>query len=303
MPEEFKSIKNFLVKSEKAEQDAVYQKSIIEYKMRILTCMLSNYYWENFKDRYSLFKEVYIDTDTLSKSFGNEIAGELCRITISNMENSVSCCPAIEWRNLFDTGELVDILGDFYIKYNDISQVMKQYFMKAWDIDEKAAKMKMGKKQGLPIETFIHLGELNNQNKKEILAILINKWDIGVATANFVYDTDNKIVGCFVTPGEQSYKNILEENTEVMRALLIISNMLTKGGAKKVEMPFEKYRMTILEKLLDMFATHITINNKEEIRALIKETSGYLNAWDQPALYHSTFKQKDLLKEFITKNL
>ena len=74
LPEEFRGIKEIFEKAFALEK---IESSLKEYKMLVLTCILSNYYWDDFCCKYSLTKPEYTDVDTLQESFGDTIGEEL----------------------------------------------------------------------------------------------------------------------------------------------------------------------------------------------------------------------------------
>lgn len=299
LPEEFKNTKNILRK-EYSSKDL--EKSLKEYKMRILTCILSNYYWDDFRYRYQLPKPEYVDIDTLKEGYGETVGEELCAIKKDNIDSLLQLSFPYKQEFLENFSETESILEEVVSAQKN--GWMKRFFFKAWLNDEKRAEQRKGRAQGVTVDYFLKVAERLDEKRNEVLAWLINSWDVGTVTANFSVDRMRNIIGCCNTPGEQSYKIILENNPIVMRSLITVSNMITKEMAKRANKAYEEYREQLLLELLDQFRTKEQLDDYAEIEQIVRMSRGYMNAWDQPQVLNyvaQNYMDVNVIKEDFIK--
>lgn len=304
LPEKYCCLKNVFLSGENA-----FENPVNEYKMRVLTCILSNIYWKSVKQRYQIdsteLNILYTDKDTLELSFGSEITEEISSISLSEIEKILNYQPTV-FCNTEEDEQLKQVLE----KHVNESETWKDgYFYEAWSIDEDLAKQCKKRKQGLSIECFIEKCKAVTDDIREILKELVGKWDSGVAAANYVIASEGSFVGCMITSGEQSYRIILERNPFPMYALIFISEFITKGDAKRENKKYEEYRVRKLEQFLDLIKSEYKIEeiDYQKIKELINENQGYLNDWNQfghlkNPMEYSKEDQK-LIKEFITQEI
>ncbi|MCI9674389.1 MAG: hypothetical protein HFH06_01285 [Lachnospiraceae bacterium] len=294
LPDDYSNIKLFF---HKKEEDPNRKKSLEEFKMRILTCLLSSYYWISFLERHLLPNPQYVDIDTLSKSFGEPIARELGKIK-PDLFNNVTTVPFTECSNekTKNTAEQSTIKQDF-------DTLLSNLLYDAWVTDEKRAKERKCRARGYTIDEILMQGRETKLDDCHIMSKLINSWDTGLAAANFSFDPNTNDIGCFVASGEQSYKILLENNANIMYALITVSNMVTRGDAEKHSSSFEDYRMQLLKELLDEFNSYRQLQDYSKIESIIENTKGYLNAWDQPIIWESNMSEenKKIMSDFIDK--
>lgn len=260
------------------EAEGQLKSSLYEYKMRLLTCILSDLYWKVFEERYlaNIKIEKYFDNDTIEKSFGKEISNELIYIE-ENYQTLLSVNLQIQNKYCSEDSMLTILKKNINASKCDIA--IRNHFKCAWSEDETEARNNRERKEGFLVEDFIKV--CTKWEKNEILANLISNWDIGIAAANFKVKSESKLVGCFITSGEQSYKILLERNPEIMVVLLIISNQITRGEAKEKGEPYNKYRVKILKEVLSKLIKRYPSDDLKTITQLIEETEGYMNAWNQ----------------------
>lgn len=281
---------------------------LIEYKMRLLTCILSNVYWIDFKDRYQLAETVYIDSDTLNSSFGNRIADELENLNCENSKAILLLCGRKDNDVPNSISELYDILSDECLKEGKQDDLLKCYFQKAWLIDEYRALHTQERYIGLLLETFIKMAEERYVNKNYLLANMIYIWDNGLATANYAVDVEKGIVGCYITPGEQSYKIILEKYPFLMMKLVFVSKLIKRNDKEISNEDYTNYRIDILLKLVEEYHKKYVLPDYKYICDIIKYEKGYLNAWNQSAIIRNALqydekKDEKLVEQFIQENL
>lgn len=296
LPEGFANIKKMFAKESRVEK---LDQSLKEYKMRLLTCILSNYYWDVFCDRYDLSKPEASDMNTLRESFGESVVEELCSIQRDNIDELLRLSFLFEQDSAADLSETESLL-------EETAQVQKsgwirRFFFKTWLNDEKRAEEKKERAQGITVDYLLKVAANIGNEAHETLARLVNNWDIGIVTANFSLDRKRNIIGCCNTPGEQSYKIILENNPIVMSTLLIASCMITKGDAKKADMPYEEYREQELIKRLDQFHDKKHLDDYAEIEQIIRRSKGYLNAWDQPQILNCDMREYKSIDDVIER--
>ena len=307
LPDTFVKIKEIFLENSIEDEE---ERLLISYKMRLLTCILSNLYWRNFKERFQLKYDYYIDIDTLDKSFGIAIANELQEILFADLGGL--CNFEFDIKKISDDNDsFKDILNDVCNSNSNVAiepqNFLKRYFQKAWYEDERLASIGQDRHPGLLIEQFMDSAKNIIPNNYQVLSYLVNAWDIGVATANYAVDKRKSVVGCFVTPGEQSYKLILEEYPFIMSSLIFVSKLIQPEDAKKDNFQFEKYRETKLLELLDIFKKKYILHDYEDIKNIICDNHGYLGSWDQVSVIREAIKRDciqddNIVKEFIDKN-
>ena len=278
VPLECKNIKEIFARK---EIDKEKQIILYEFKMRLLACLLSNLYWYDFKKRYCIEDSIFVDKDTLFKSFGDGIAEEILKIEKEEKNELLNFNINIEnyerkRSNLFEN--LKDVLAN---KEERLSKKIERYCSFAWWKDETEAKQKQSRKQGILVDDFIYAGLETNIKSREILAELIKVWDVGSAAANFKVNEEEGVIGGYISSGEQSYKYLLERNPMVMTALLIASNMITKGKAQENQKSYYKYKVEKLIEILNEMSGSCKGDDFETISEIIKENNGYLEGWNQ----------------------
>lgn len=290
LPDEYSNIKSLL---NTKITTPICRKALEEYKMRILTCYLSGYYWRSFLERYSLPEPQYVDVDTLIKSFGEPIAVELGSIKADHLESVINYSLGTNYKSIS--------LFDCHIAENKFDKWLPKHFYSAWAEDEQRAKKNKPRARGYTIDSLLLQGKKFGLDNDEILSKLVNNWDIGIAAANFSFDPLTNDIGCYVTPGEQSYKILLENNASIMYALITVSNMVTKGDAKKHNLTFEQYRVALLKELLGRYNSSGQLPDYKDIETIIENTQGYLNAWDQPIVWKNTMSEENkiIMSDFI----
>lgn len=282
------SIKEIFTRKEK---DKEKQNILYEFKMRLLTCLLSNLFWNEFKKRHCIDDSIYVDKDTLFKSFGDGIAEEILEIEKEETNQLVNFNINIE-EGKRNNSNIIVYLKDILSEKNksksenekepeSLSNIIKKYCSAAWWQDETEAKQKQSRKTGVLVDDFIYAGMEAKRNQGELLAELIKVWDIGSAAANFKVNEEEGIIGGYITSGEQSYKYLLERNPLVMTTLLIASNMITKGQAQSNQKTYYEYKIEKLIEILFEMKGLCEGNDFETISEIIKENQGYLEGWNQ----------------------
>lgn len=334
LPAKFSNIRQML---KKKSDNLEYENKLSEYRMRLLTCVMSNLYWDDFRVRYGLPRIEHMDVDTLRKSFGETIAGELRNIQRDDVSGLFDLYTKRKWavsrkrkwiisskrKSFYSSADRwhIPIAGKLSgaeggIKSESVmpsanldnqDKWIKEHFLREWMIDEGRAKQGKKRNQGRTIEDFLRAAGKYTVSRFEVLAKLVNCWDIGVAAANFTVDDAEHMIGCHVRPGEQSYKIILENNPEVMQSLITLSGMLTRAAAKQNRMIYEEYRKEMLLKLLERFQQKQPISDYSLIKQIIKESNGYMNAWDQQEVFSysesALMDQKDVFAEFVKEKI
>lgn len=298
LPQTALEIREDLAGTEKDEKEA---DKAMEYKLMLLTCVLSKLYWEYFKNTYLLEADWFMDTDTVTKSFGCKISEELRNITFMDEKQLLNfkCGDACfleanedEWAQC-----LTNELSQSYDKnIKETNQILKNYFQKAWRLDEQRAKENKGRLPGLSVESFLKTDTPFEKNDKKIYSALISAWDTGIAASRCTASVDKKSIGCYTVPGEQSYRIILEKYPFIMKSLIFISRNIQakKIGAQSQEEFLEK-RMDILQNLVTAFEERFNIQLKD-IRQIIKEDQGRLDAWNNTMIFYECAK-KDRYKD------
>lgn len=306
-------------------EDGMEAAWLLEYKMRLLTCVLSSLYWNGFVDRHSLTWEEYqVDFDTLDKSFGFDVSDELGKVSDADIHKLLNLnikmnipkndmVPSVEQSmNECTKCALQEALADVFGSeaQESTGSMIQHYFHKNWFIDEKRAETKEERCIGLTVDQILAEGKKHNKQTEEILAWLVNAWDCGIATASFAVNAERGIVGCYNTSGEQSYKIVLEAFPNIMLSLIFVSKIIRKTDKKFIEsqLTFEEYREQKLIDLLDAFKNRFPIDWYEDVVNIIRQEKGYLNVWNQTDIIwdfmgNAPEKDKSLVEEFVLNNL
>lgn len=298
LPNEVSAIKADLAYKEEDEEESA---KAIEYKLMLLTCILSKLYWEHFKNSYSLESDWFMDTDTVTKSFGCEVSEELEQIAYSGSEQSLGfkCSDSFFSEPYEDecTLCLTDELSQSYDKeITETNQILKNYFQKTWWLDEQRAKNNESRLPGLPVESFLKTDAPFEKTDRKIYSALISAWDTGIAASKCTASFDKKSIGCYTVPGEQSYRIILEKYPFIMKSLIFISrNIRAKKIEGQNEQQFIEKRVNILQTLVSEFEKKFNIQ-LEEIKQIIEEENGRLDGWNNTVIFREC-SEKDRYKD------
>ena len=291
LPERFVNLKKVLKCEIESDQ---------AYRMRVLTCLLSNLYWLTIVKKNNLSQNYVTDMDTLEKSFGIEIAEELGSVlecgdlaeynTLFSYTCEIEACKMKVDNNLLESLKqgLQSVGRDNIIL---LKSGLKDYFQMAWDADERSALKKLERSKGLTVDLFVEAGEESGCNKAQILGELVNCWDAGIATANYALDDSEMYVGCYVTSGEQGYRIIIENNSFVFAALIALSKVIRRIEGREEE--YQSYCIRREQELLDAIRQKNTVKDYNYIKNLISQEKGYLSAWNQTILLNRENKQYD----------
>lgn len=298
LSERFKNTKEVFKKEFTAEK---LQRASKEYKMRALTCLLSNYYWDVFRNKYQLPEPEFADIDTLKESFGKAVGEELCAACEDTIGELSDLSFHIESEVFEEISEAEMILEEVIRRGKD--NWIKRFFFQAWLNDENRAEKKRKRALGISADYILKTAQKLGEKYYEVLARLINSWDLGTSTANFAMDNERHAMICCNTPGEQSYRILLENNPCIMRSLIVLSNLVTKGDAGCKEKTFEAYREEVLLELLEKFHKSGYQGDYREIEQIIRKSKGYMGAWDQPQVLNCYMPnhadESDIYEEFI----
>lgn len=303
LPTKYQPLINML--REKDENQSI-DDALTAYKMRVLTCLFSRLYWLDFVQRYNLQQAYNVDVDTLEKSFGPEIAEIITNFKLDEMSNLLTLEFVIN-----DSKEQLEKksseIWENCMEGNS-KECLRKFFQKVWYEDECRAIKGIERCEGLSIDYLLECLENNAEHRQEILAVLVNIWDMGIAAANYTIDSVHESIACYNTPGEQSYRIILEKYPYLFIYLIAVSKLLRNEDAKN-EDSFETFRTKFLLELLDMLHKDHEIKDYKDIEEIIVSEQGYLNAWNQISIinrakeHDSRKNQLELVYEFINKRL
>lgn len=309
LPEQTRHMKTILGEEDECVKD---KELLLEYKMRLITCIMSNLYWKKFTERYQLPSASYMDVDTLEKSFGGAVAKELQMLfeqEFGELRHLESSIPSGDGKVEAELSEILDTVCDNGREVG-CKDLMKRYFQKAWYLDECRAQHEEERMSGLPLESFMECAEGHKIHPQMMFMNLVNSWDTGIAAANYAVANQGSHVACFNTPGEQSYKIILEKYPYLMSVLIYVSKIIKKYDNGKVLSPEEYavYREKKLIELLDRFHEVYVLEDYDDIKGIISQEKGYLNAWNQVGVFRAYMQQdlnqdEGLVRDFIEQNL
>lgn len=299
LPAKLNGIKHALIQPEDGERN--YQ---TEYKLMLLTCILSNLYWIYYKRTYSLNMDWFMDTDTITKSFGKEISGELEKM----MDMDLSSLYEFEYSDREHPVDITDEETRYLCEqleksvHKNKESVVRDYFQKAWALDEKRAKEHKSRLHGLTTELFTKKIPLSEGPQYWIYNNLINSWDTGIAASRCDISSDGTVAGCFNVPGEQSYRILLETYPYLMKSLVFLSrNICAEKIHAVTEQQFIEKKTALLEGLVVKFEEKFQIE-MNEVKELIREENGSLETWNNTSIFYK-YLDKDVYKdEELVKN-
>ena len=303
LPAKYQSLIEIL--KERSENQRI-DDTLTTYKMRVLTCLLSRLYWLDFLQRHNLQQIDSVDVDTLEKSFGQEIAEIIINIKLEEVTKLLT----MEFKVLDGNEQLEKKSCEIWGKCCEgkSKERLRKFFQKVWYEDECRAKKGVERCEGLSIDYLLICLENNEEHRQKILAILVNIWDMGIAAANYTVDSVHGSVACYNTPGEQSYRIILENYPYLFMYLIAASKLLRNEDAKNNE-EFGVFRTNFLLDLLEILHKDQEIKDYEGIEEIIRSEQGYLNAWNQISVINRAKKgdsrknQLELVYDFINKRL
>lgn len=286
---------------------------LIEFKMRLLTCIMSILYWKGFTEKYHIRGPYYIDLDTLDKSFGTEITDELHMLLKERDFGKLSRVNInISYVEVKAHSDLKAVLNSVCsnVRENGCRNIMQGYFQKAWFLDEYLAKQGKERLFGLPLEKFTVCAKSHKVSEPIMFMNLVNTWDTGVSAANFAVSEQEQYVACFNTAGEQSYKITLEKYPFLMSSLIFVSKIIRKcdAGQDVTDEEYEKYKVEKLIDLLDTFHREHLLEDYDDIKEIIVQEKGYLTSWNQSGVireYMERDKHRDekLVRDYIEQKL
>lgn len=287
--------------------------TMAEYKTRLLTCILSNIYWLKFKSKYNVKNDYYVDYNTLNESFSIPISKELKKLTVAEVEGILQIKPqnkdGLKNNICFsEEQELVEVLERAFAAENNTMEISKKYFQSAWHIDECRAQKNKERFNGLVIESFIQRASKRNINHHSILASLVNTWDNGLATGNYIYDDTKKQIGSYVMPGERAFVILIEKYPYLVKMLIFASKNIFRTTETETEQDFRKRKIGLLKQLAKEYCDKFQIQDYDAIANIIDLEKGYLSPLNQSLTLNvmlPTDKRRDdeLIKKFINNNL
>ena len=304
LPEGMSSIRADLSHIEKDKRET---EKAIEYKLMLLTCILSKLYWEYFKNKYSLESDWFMDTDTVTKSFGHMASKELEQIAYTGQRQLLdfNCSDSFFSASYGDecTRSLSDELSQSYDKeIEEPNRILKNYFQKTWWLDEQRAKKNESRLPGLPVESFLKAKAPFEKTDRKIYSALISAWDTGIAASKCTVSFDKKSIGCYTVPGEQSYRIVLEKYPFIMKSLIFISrNIRAKKLGVKSQEEFAERRVKILQELVSQFEERFGIQLKE-IKQIIEEEKGKLDAWNNTVIFRECLERDEYKDDELVRN-
>lgn len=254
----------------------------MEFKSRLLTCLLSVLYWACFGKKYQelLTQNWFVDLDTIAKSFDDKIALELSKIQELNVDTLLNV--KFEFEEMDLKGKTLPELNDTLLtcvksgkgSVTNNCEMLHRYFHNAWKIDEERASQQKDRLPGLPTESFM---EHFKNNGREICASLINAWDTGIATSNYYIQSNQDYVADFNAPGEQSYRLLLCQYPYLMKILIWFSKNYQGVDYDNSEYICQKKKH--LNRLVDLFSEKYSLD-LSELHQVINDNDGDMSIWN-----------------------
>lgn len=268
---------------ELSEKDKYGSEEGLAYRFRLLNALLNHIYgiyiWKEYNN---LFQPMIFDVGAFSVCYGENIAWEFEKLKyedISQIGDEVISDLDFNAISVEEDEELLEAWKKSENTGKDLSERCSMYFFMNWNMDEKLAKRKKKRKQGLSNGLFYDTS--NNLDRHEMSACQLNCWDSGSASCRI--GVKNNIIVPYLAAGEQSFKYILERFTDIMKEMIYAYNSSTSGKSKKTgrELAYEVYDK--FEELVKQKKNY----SEEEMKIFkefIENNIGNLNAWALPEI-------------------
>lgn len=203
------------------------KKQYLAYKMRLVNAFVNLFYGIYVADRYDLSLENWtFDVAQFNICYGDNIAEEALNLVFADFSDFVNL-PVWEKKYVNDfqeDEELASLFDETMDQANSMQlpilrEKMEQYFFENGMIDERRAKKFLPRKNGITIKKILGKASVSFP-KNELISVLLNAWDSGIASGSTLAPVGKDIVAMYVAAGEQSFRYDIESNKSAIEYIL-----------------------------------------------------------------------------------
>lgn len=213
------------------------QTKIIEYKLRLLNCIISIWYGEQFRKRYIKSEQsvqLLLNVSIIAYSFSRKVADELIAFqkVVSNLDVVPSTPDKVSGENTAFDHIYLPSKQDEYFKNllekvptqaGDIKWLWPKYFAEIGEEDDQRANHSQERLRGIATE-FI-LQELNVNDY--LFAHLIDSWDKGNSALKYDFsDGPDNLYGTYSSAGELSFQYYFDRYSGHLKSLRNVANLV-----------------------------------------------------------------------------
>lgn len=207
--------------------DELDKKQYLAYKMRLVNAFVSLFYGIYIANRYNFLLENWtFDVAQFNICYGENIVKEAKNLALDDFSDFIDM-PVLEKKyiNDFQEDEELALLFDKTmdqanpVQKSTLREKMGQYFFENGMIDEERAKQFLPRKDGITIKKILGMTSMLF-SKNELISVLLNAWDSGIASGSTLAPVGKDIVAMYVAAGEQSFRYDIESNKSAIKYIL-----------------------------------------------------------------------------------
>jgi len=267
------------------------QTRISEYKLRLLNCILSIWYGEEFKKRYiksEIAEKLTLDVSIVSYSFSEKIAYDLIEFQkhVGCLEDIVenSSEKSQEWYVSYnkylpskEDEDFKELLEKTLSQSEDTKWIWPKYFAEIGEQDDQRANQSQGRLRGISTEYVLQKLQVNDY----LFAYLIDSWDKGNSALKYAFsDGPNNLYGTYSSAGELSFQYYFDRYSEHLNSLRNVANRVWyEQDLQRISI--EAIRKLQIEKM-EIYITNLDVTSlvKEDLRKFIRLYGVDLVSWN-----------------------
>lgn len=193
------------------------------YRMRLFNALLSHIYGLYFFN--NSYKPEIFEVDTLVKSFGERIATEFYKMTYEQivpfLMNDYEGMKEYVFENLTEYSELEEIYRELASGCGGYREIYSKCIGKHRERDELRAQENKERLLGISVDYLFGLCR-DEAMCRECAIVMLNSMDTGCAAASYTKALEDNAYASYISPGEQSFRLILEKYAEVIRRMIFL---------------------------------------------------------------------------------
>lgn len=212
--EEFPRIKDELLNQNKGNT----------YRLRLFNALLCHIYGLYFFANNSYKPEIF-GIDTLVKSYGEQIAEEFYKITTQQMQVFLEHdCGSMEnylCDDVKENTDLENIYKELLGASDNYDEIYLKCIRKHREKDEERAEENKKRLFGITTDYLFALATDMNA-RRECAKNMLGSMDTGCAAASYAKVSESNAYASCISPGEQSFRLILEKYAEIIRKMIFM---------------------------------------------------------------------------------
>lgn len=220
----FKEFADLCKEFPKIKKELQNQKKGDTYRLRLFNALLSHIYGLYFFANSSYKPEIF-EIDTLVKSYGEEIAEEFYEMTFQKIELLLEYdCRSMEkyiCDDIKENSDLEKIYEGLLTVAGEYDEIYLTCIKKHREKDEERAQEDKERLFGITTDYLFGLAT-DMKERRECAKNMLSSMDTGCAAASYVKVPESNAYASCISPGEQSFRLILEKYAEIIRKMIFM---------------------------------------------------------------------------------